>query len=432
MPKKSPDPPLELPDQCHGTGDVSPAFKAHLARFTAPTTASSLQRSPRRDTPPTRATPDPNDTKPEPRPTRLRSAATPPRSRESISPYFRASKRPPSEPVADEPDDSSGSNEEPQQKKKKKRPSRPYSDASTYAEFGADPLLDYLEPDLNLVLCGINPGLKSAQMGQHYASPTNHFWKALAGSGLTDRLLHPSEGAILPGEYNIGSTNLVPRPTAEMSELSLDEMRKSVPALLRKIIKYKPKIFAFVGMKICEIVFRYLHSLPSSSSPTKAKKRAMSKIELGLRPAAISLTPERVGDDDADEKECRGERRKVLFWCLPSSSARVVAYQASFSHYRLGGLCSPKVQLVDKIRIFGEVRKGIEMLNAGTLELPENMVEYRQEDLFPPAETVHVKEEEDTKPWNVTLIEAPRQHDGTLSVKVEAEVEEGKQSPLVI
>lgn len=71
------------------------------------------------------------------------------------------------------------------------------------------------------------------------------------------------------------------------------------------------------------------------------------------------------------------------------------------------------------------------MLNAGTLELPENMVEYRQEDLFPSAETVHVKEE-DTKSWNVTLIEAPRQHDGTLSVKVEAEVEEGKQSPLVI
>lgn len=27
----------------------------------------------------------------------------------------------------------------------------------------------------------------------------------------------------------------------QMSELSLDEMRKSVPALLRKIIKYKPK-----------------------------------------------------------------------------------------------------------------------------------------------------------------------------------------------
>lgn len=48
------------------------------------------------------------------------------------------------------------------------------------------------------------------------ASPTNHFWKCLAGSGLTDRLLHPSEGPLLPS-IGIGSTNLVQRPSAEVS-----------------------------------------------------------------------------------------------------------------------------------------------------------------------------------------------------------------------
>ncbi|GAA5903286.1 mismatch-specific DNA-glycosylase [Sporobolomyces salmoneus] len=397
MLKSTSDPPLELPDSVQNI--VSPAFKAHLARFAA-TSPSSKRRSPRLARPLERTKREPSpsplsETPPERKVTRLRSAAPPPRSRESISPYFRKTKRSPSEPIEDTT-----------QKKKKKKPPRPYSDASIYSEFGDDPLTDYLKPNLDLILCGINPGLKSAQMGQHYASPTNHFWKALAGGGLTDRQLHPSEGSTLPDLYNIGSTNLVPRPTAEMSELSIEEMRASVPALLRKIIKFKPKVFAFVGMKICEIVFRHLHDLPVpvSESPTispsknqnknkKKRKAAMPKIKLGLQPIAISLAPDPLSHEGNDE----GARHRVLFWCLPSSSARVVQYQ-----------------LVDKIRIFGELKKGVEKLNSGTLELPSDLVEYREEDLFPISEDIAAlqaqEDEEESKEWNVTLIE----NDGTL------------------
>lgn len=51
--------------------------------------------------------------------------------------------------------------------KKKKRPARPYADPSQYAELGDDPLPDYLEEGLDVLLCGINPGVKSAQMRLH-------------------------------------------------------------------------------------------------------------------------------------------------------------------------------------------------------------------------------------------------------------------------
>ncbi len=46
-----------------------------------------------------------------------------------------------------------------------------------------DPLPDYLQPSLDLVFVGINPGLASAAKGHHYAGPGNHFWPLLRESG---------------------------------------------------------------------------------------------------------------------------------------------------------------------------------------------------------------------------------------------------------
>ncbi|GAA5980623.1 hypothetical protein JCM5350_003564 [Sporobolomyces pararoseus] len=388
MPPRSPDPPLELPESA-----VSPAFKAHLSQF-ARSISPSSRRSPRKVTaseasPSLRLTP--GRVKLSPRP--------PPRCRDSVSPHFNKIKRSSPEQTADP-------SAEPV-KKKKKKPSRPYADPSTYSELGADPLTDYLKEDLDLLLCGINPGLKSAQMGQHYASPTNHFWKALAGSGLTDRLLHPSEGATLPDSYNIGSTNLVPRPSAEMSELSLEEMKACVPALLRKIISYKPRMVAFVGMKICEIVFRHLWSLPNAqtspaaSSPSKKRRKvAMPKVKIGLQPFFISVPA-----------ELDSERRKILFWCLPSTSARVVEYQ-----------------LVDKIRIFKQLKEEVESLKEGSLELPQDASEYKSEEIvtLPVAEV----QEEETKKWNLTLIESEMElRDQKLSIGDSAELMEVTDDP---
>ena len=56
---------------------------------------------------------------------------------------------------------------------------------------------DVLGPDLEVVFVGINPGLWSGAVGHHFARPGNRFWKALHGSGFTDRLLSPLEDAML-------------------------------------------------------------------------------------------------------------------------------------------------------------------------------------------------------------------------------------------
>ena len=46
-------------------------------------------------------------------------------------------------------------------------------------------LRDVIAPDLDVLFCGINPGLYSAATGWHFARPGNRFWPALAAAGFT-------------------------------------------------------------------------------------------------------------------------------------------------------------------------------------------------------------------------------------------------------
>ena len=54
-------------------------------------------------------------------------------------------------------------------------------------------LRDVIAPGLDVLFCGINPGLYSAATGCHFARPGNRFWPALHTSGFTTRRLQPWE-----------------------------------------------------------------------------------------------------------------------------------------------------------------------------------------------------------------------------------------------
>lgn len=106
---------------------------------------------------------------------------------------------------------------------------------------------DLVAPDLVLLFVGINPGRRSGETGTHFAGPSNRFWKALAGSGLTDRLLGPAEQAALLG-YGIGITNLVARPTASAAEIGRDELRAGAVRLEATVRRLRPGTVAFLGL----------------------------------------------------------------------------------------------------------------------------------------------------------------------------------------
>jgi TDG/mug DNA glycosylase family protein len=106
---------------------------------------------------------------------------------------------------------------------------------------------DVLADQLSVVFVGINPGLYSGAVGHHFARPGNRFWKALHGSGFTEREWSPFDDRDLP-TVGLGITNLVDRTTASAAELTGDELRTGRGALEAKIARFRPDIVAILGI----------------------------------------------------------------------------------------------------------------------------------------------------------------------------------------
>ncbi|WP_309142043.1 G/U mismatch-specific DNA glycosylase [Actinosynnema pretiosum] len=117
------------------------------------------------------------------------------------------------------------------------------------------PLPDLLAPGLSALLCGINPGGRSAVTGHHYAGPGNRFWRVLHLAGFTPRLLAPSEQALLP-VFGIGLTNLVARPTARAAELGAAELVAGAGRLTGLVERHRPGAVAVVGVSAYRVAFR--------------------------------------------------------------------------------------------------------------------------------------------------------------------------------
>ena len=106
---------------------------------------------------------------------------------------------------------------------------------------------DVIAPDLRVLFCGINPGLYTAAVGHHFARPGNRFWPALYAAGFTDHLLSPfDERELLKSGYGI--TNVVPRATASADLLTKDELLEGGARLRAKVLRYRPKVLAILGL----------------------------------------------------------------------------------------------------------------------------------------------------------------------------------------
>ncbi|CAM4076316.1 G/U mismatch-specific DNA glycosylase [Nocardiopsis rhodophaea] len=106
---------------------------------------------------------------------------------------------------------------------------------------------DVIAPDLDVLFCGINPGLYSGYTGHHFARPGNRFWPALHRSGWTPRQLRPDEQHLLP-EWGMGITNIVARATARADELTAEELRAGGDALRERLEHYRPRLLAVLGV----------------------------------------------------------------------------------------------------------------------------------------------------------------------------------------
>jgi double-stranded uracil-DNA glycosylase len=113
---------------------------------------------------------------------------------------------------------------------------------------------DVIAPGLDVLFCGINPGLYSGATGQHFARPGNRFWPALHAGGFTSRRLQPWERDALLAA-GCGITNLVTRTTATADELDDDELRAGRRRLERKVRRFRPRVVAVVGIGAYRVAF---------------------------------------------------------------------------------------------------------------------------------------------------------------------------------
>ncbi len=115
-------------------------------------------------------------------------------------------------------------------------------------------LRDVIQPNLDVLFCGINPGLYSAATSHHFARPGNRFWPTLHASGFTPRLFTGfDDRELLP--LGFGVTNIVARASATADELSPEELRAGGQALRRKVLRYTPRFLAVVGYTAYRIAF---------------------------------------------------------------------------------------------------------------------------------------------------------------------------------
>jgi double-stranded uracil-DNA glycosylase len=106
---------------------------------------------------------------------------------------------------------------------------------------------DVIAPDLRVLFSGINPGLYTAAVGHHFARPGNRFWPALYAGGFTNRVLSPfEERELLKSGYGI--TNVVARATASADMLTKDEIVKGGERLRAKVLRYRPRVLAVLGV----------------------------------------------------------------------------------------------------------------------------------------------------------------------------------------
>jgi len=107
-------------------------------------------------------------------------------------------------------------------------------------------LPDILGHGLNVVFCGINPGVDAAAAGHHFLGRGNRFWPVLHLAGFTPRQLAPEEDKTAL-DFGIGLTAAVARATQRADQLEVGEFAEAGAVLADKLALYRPQVIAFLG-----------------------------------------------------------------------------------------------------------------------------------------------------------------------------------------
>jgi TDG/mug DNA glycosylase family protein len=116
------------------------------------------------------------------------------------------------------------------------------------------PLRDRIRPGVEVLFVGINPGVRSALIGHHFAGFSNRFWKLLYEARLVPRPIGCEDDDRLP-EWGYGITNIVARATPVIDTLRPHEYVAGRTRLVAKVRRYRPRVVALVGVTVFRALF---------------------------------------------------------------------------------------------------------------------------------------------------------------------------------
>jgi TDG/mug DNA glycosylase family protein len=144
-------------------------------------------------------------------------------------------------------------------------------------------LSDRVRPPVRVLFVGINPGIRSATIGHHFAGYSNRFWTLLFHSGLLPEPIRAEDDGRLP-EWGYGITNLIARPTPGIDTLRPDEYAAGLRVLRGKVRRWRPRIVAFVGVTLFRAVFE---SRPRAARAGESGRKAARAGESGRRATRV-------------------------------------------------------------------------------------------------------------------------------------------------
>jgi TDG/mug DNA glycosylase family protein len=106
-------------------------------------------------------------------------------------------------------------------------------------------LPDFVGPGLHLLVCGLNPSLRSADVGLGYAGPSNRFWVAAVDARLVTVVRDPWRAL---SDHGLGMTDLVKRATVGAAELRAAEYRSGSERVTALVRWLQPAAICFVGL----------------------------------------------------------------------------------------------------------------------------------------------------------------------------------------
>ena len=131
---------------------------------------------------------------------------------------------------------------------------------------------------LDLLICGYNPGAKSAAKGHYFSNQGNRFWRILAETGLTPNKLDPTTDHTLL-TYGIGLTDLLKHSIHGHCMGPTEGDRKRLREL---ILDWQPTVVAFLGRR-------------PASGFLKARKLGLGYLGLHVGPTEIFVVPDPSG-----------------------------------------------------------------------------------------------------------------------------------------